>query len=159
MAEQSQRDRQWTYAANSNLVLKAKRDGPIEADKYSGEVSTLNGKLDGFKMGDRSGVARANNTELDERIKNARLKRDLATFDSENTIKRRKGSKSSAKVSSVLNATEDLDTSIYRPKTRESKDAYEQLMAFIKSSIGVQPQDILHGAADEDFAGISRSML
>ncbi len=48
----------------------------------------------------------------------------------------------------MISASEQLDSS-YRPKTKETKAGYEQLLAFIKGSLGDQPQDVLRGAADE----------
>ena len=68
MAEKSERDRQWSYAANSNLVLRAERDGNVSREA-SGEVMTLNGRVNSMKMGERSLVDQKNNTELTEAIR------------------------------------------------------------------------------------------
>ena len=51
--------------------------------------------------------------------------------------------------SSVLSATYDMDSINYRPKTRESRVAYENMLSFVQSFMGDQPQDILMGAAEE----------
>merc|ERR1712083_224275 len=37
----------------------------------------------------------------------------------------------------------------YRPKTQETRQTYEVLLAFIQEALGDQPRDILAGAADE----------
>ena len=37
----------------------------------------------------------------------------------------------------------------YRPKTRDTQQAYELLLNFITGCLGSQPKDILGGAADE----------
>ena len=49
-------------------------------------------------------------------------------------------------MSSVLTA--DADGS-YRPKTRETRAAYEALLGMIQGQFGDQPQDVLRGAAEE----------
>lgn len=51
--------------------------------------------------------------------------------------------------SSILSQTEDLELLSYRPKTRETRAAYEELLRLTQVIIGDQPQDILKGAADE----------
>ena len=58
---------------------------------------------------------------------------------------RRKKGRAQA-MSSVLTA--DADGS-YRPKTRETRAAYEALLGMIQGQFGDQPQDVLRGAADE----------
>ena len=58
---------------------------------------------------------------------------------------RRKKGRAQA-VSSVLTA--DADGS-YRPKTRETRAAYEALLGMIQGQFGDQPQDVLRGAAEE----------
>ena len=47
----------------------------------------------------------------------------------------------------------NLDTaSGYRPRTQETRAAYEAILAFIREQFGDQPQDVLKGAADEVLA-------
>lgn len=44
----------------------------------------------------------------------------------------------------------DLDAQgEYRPSTRETRAAYEGMLALLQASLGDQPADILRGAADE----------
>ena len=38
---------------------------------------------------------------------------------------------------------------VYRPKSRETRRAYEALLSMIQSGLGDQPADVLRGAADE----------
>src|SRR3546814_14720 len=54
--------------------------------------------------------------------------------------------------STVLSATDELEASAYKPTTRESRTAYEEILTFIKQAIGDQPRDILRGAAEETLA-------
>ncbi len=47
----------------------------------------------------------------------------------------------------------NLDTaSGYRPRTQETRAAYEAVLSFIREQFGDQPQDVLKGAADEVLA-------
>lgn len=47
----------------------------------------------------------------------------------------------------------NLDTaSGYRPRTQETRAAYEAVLAFIREQFGDQPQDVLKGAAEEVLA-------
>ena len=47
----------------------------------------------------------------------------------------------------------NLDTaSGYRPRTQETRAAYEAVLSFIREQFGDQPQDVLKGAADEILA-------
>ena len=59
--------------------------------------------------------------------------------------KRKKGR--GAASGSVLTA--DADVGSYRPKTRETRAAYEALLGMIQGQFGDQPQDVLRGAAEE----------
>lgn len=44
----------------------------------------------------------------------------------------------------------DVDAAgLYRPRTRETRAAYEAMLSKIQESLGDQPEDILRGAADE----------
>jgi len=47
----------------------------------------------------------------------------------------------------------DLDAAAgYRPKTRETREAFEALLGLVARQFGDQPADVLHGAADEVLA-------
>jgi pre-mRNA-splicing helicase BRR2 len=158
MAEEIARSKQYEYRATSNLVLEADREGRSRSEAGMGEVETLNGRLNTVRMGDKlSGKTGTTNknTELTDRIEKARVKRDREEHNLENShSKKKKDSKVfvSGKGSNVLTATEDMDSINYRPKTRESKAAYEEILSFVQSSLGDQPNDILRGAADEILA-------
>ena len=46
-----------------------------------------------------------------------------------------------------------MDTAgYYRPKTKETRDAYEAMLSVIRGLFGDQPQDVLKGAAEEVLA-------
>ena len=55
------------------------------------------------------------------------------------------------KMATVITETEDMDA-MYRPKTKDTATAYEGILNFIRKSLGDQPQDILHGAAEETIS-------
>lgn len=47
----------------------------------------------------------------------------------------------------------DVDTAgMYRPVTRETRDAFDSLLAFIREQYDDQPYDVLRGAAEEVLA-------
>ena len=149
MAEEFQRTKLYQYSANSNLVLEAERDSRRRTDEGTGEVESLHGKLNTVRMGDR--INHEKRPELDDRIEKAKQKRIRSEADDEAVKKKKKDNRVfvASKGSTVLTETEDLDSINYRPKTRESRAAYEEILSFVQVSLGDQPQDILRGAADE----------
>lgn len=149
MAEEAARSRQYEYRANSNLVLTAERDKKRDASEPTGEVESLQGRIV-YRMGDKSGQGRA--PELEEKMKKAKAKRErVATEAKAGEKEQAKKAKvfKAGKGSSVMTETEDGDSINYRPKTRESKAAYEQILSVVQLCVGDQPQDVLRGAADE----------
>ena len=49
----------------------------------------------------------------------------------------------------------DIDTAgLYRPRTKETREAYEAMLGLIRSQFGDQPADVLRGAADEVLAAL-----
>ena len=54
----------------------------------------------------------------------------------------------------------DVDTAgLYRPVTRETRDAFEALLAFIREQYDDQPYDVLRGAAEEVLAVLKNEGL
>jgi hypothetical protein len=54
----------------------------------------------------------------------------------------------------------DIDTAgLYRPRTKETQEAYEALLSVIQAQFGDQPQDILRGAADEVLATLKNDRI
>ena len=148
MAEEFQRTKLYEYKANSNLVLEADREVRRRADEATGEVETLHGKLNTVRMGDK--LERGKHEDLDARIKKAATKRHIEEAKREEVKRKRKDSNVFMSTKgNVLSETENLDSINYRPKTRESRAAYEEILNFIQISLGDQPQDILMGAAEE----------
>ena len=53
MAEEFQRNKQYSYDATSSLVIDSSRDRVRRRNEGTGEVESLKGHLDGVRMGDR----------------------------------------------------------------------------------------------------------
>jgi pre-mRNA-splicing helicase BRR2 len=135
MAEHVQRYRQYEYRANSNLVLTADTHRP-RTDEPSGEPESLKEHLDGTKFGDRVHFSKP------DLVDGGKKRRPAAAQE---------GSKRSKKDSeTVLGLSEDIDS--YRPRSKETRSAYEDLLSLISRQLGDQPHDILRGAADEVLA-------
>jgi len=159
MAQDLARSKLYEYGANSNLVLEADREGRSRADEGKGEVETLNGKLDAVRMGSR--LNKNARPELDEKIQLAKSKRQRE-FTEEAMANKRKGVSNvfiAGKGASILSQMEDLDSSSYRPKTRETREAYEEMLREMQVLVGDQPQDILKGAADEVLSILKDDLL
>jgi len=54
----------------------------------------------------------------------------------------------------------DIDTAgLYRPRTKETREAYEALLGLIREQFGDQPADVLRGAADEVLAALKNDRI
>jgi len=143
MAEQVQRYRQYEYRANSNLVLTTDQHRP-RTDEPSGEPESLKDHLDGLKFGDR--VAHA---KPDQEGGPKKRKPDKAAAD--------KAKRSKKEQTTVLGLAEDIDS--YRPRSKETRMAYEDLLSLLSQQLGDQPHDILRGAADEVLACLKNDSM
>ena len=121
------------------------RQGERVTGEPSGAPESLWGRIQPGAFGDRA--HRSKPAELEDRKKKAKEKRkggldqdDLDAY----AAKRKKGRAASG--ASVLTAEADGS---YRPKTRETRAAYEALLGMIQGQFGDQPQDVLRGAAEE----------
>lgn len=122
----------YSYSANANLVLQADRSSQSKRDKEpTGEAESLWGKIGTF--GDR-----AQRTSADLK------KRKIDSVD-KSQLKKRK--ESSYAFSNILQATQDFGT-VYRPKTKETKETYELILSFLQKYLGDTPQEVLVSAAD-----------
>eukprot|EP00013_Stygamoeba_regulata_P021979 CAMPEP_0177658990 /NCGR_PEP_ID=MMETSP0447-20121125/17182_1 /TAXON_ID=0 /ORGANISM="Stygamoeba regulata, Strain BSH-02190019" /LENGTH=419 /DNA_ID=CAMNT_0019163787 /DNA_START=53 /DNA_END=1309 /DNA_ORIENTATION=+ len=166
MADKVARFKQYEYRSNSNLVLTS--DGPRAPKEPSGAPETLRGR-DLYRMGDR--VSRARPAELEAKLAKLQERKakmaeknasrtstsDVtganASQDDEASLLRKRGRRAGAQRRGI---TSVLDTEIsdlrYVPKTRETRAAYEQLLAAVQAKLGDQPQDVLLGCGDEVLA-------
>lgn len=145
MAEQLQRGRLYDYYSNSNLVLESERTSRRE--EGTTDVSSIAGKID-FRMGDKMLTKRS--SELDDKISKAKAKRQKS--DNSGGVAKAKSILNSklGKVSHSLD--EEMDAISYKPKTKETRLAYEEFLNIIQQILGDQPNDIIWGAADEVIA-------
>ena len=147
-AEDFVRSRQYEYGQNSNLVLEADRETRRRNDEGTGEVESLVGKMGSRRMGDK--VQRGRPPELEARVEKLRKKRKGTGDDGEEKKSKKKRSTFGAGLgSTVLTETEEMDSISYRPKTKESRAAYEQILSFVQDSIGAQPQDMARPPAEQ----------
>ena len=130
---------QYEYKANSNLVLQADRSqiDRRPRDEATGEVLSLSGKLQSYRMGDRS--KRTTPTQMEDK----RAKRQ-----------KRDETKSQIKIhnsKSVLDddSMGDVQYDGYRPKSDQTKSSFEYMLGFIARCLGDHPPDFIRGAADE----------
>ncbi|TRY69287.1 hypothetical protein TCAL_05639 [Tigriopus californicus] len=166
MADAAARSLQYEYKANSNLVLQADTR-LIEKrgrDESTGEVLSLTGKLLGTKMGDRAVRTQPTELKAKEREKAAKRagKSRKAAAQSSGAYHSGMGLRAGQSVlalegggagrgggSGGHNWGGGLDSSLYQPKTAETRQTYEILLSFIQEALGDQPRDILTGAVDE----------
>ena len=142
MAEQVQRFRQYEYRANSNLVLTTDLHRP-RTDEPSGEPESLKDHLNGKKFGDRYAGGKP------QMESSAKRSADHKKKDSAKRAKKES--------ENVLSLADDMDT--YRPRTKETRTAYETLLTMMQVNLGAQPHDILRGAADEVLACLKNDSL
>ncbi|XP_040370030.1 DExH-box ATP-dependent RNA helicase DExH12 [Rosa chinensis] len=137
-AEAHARNNQYQLRSNSSLVLLASSD-PRSRDGHvpSGEAESLRGRIDPKSFGDRV-----------RRGRPKRHRRDPSPPEPFASSKRRR-----IWEESVLTATEE-DGVVYRPKTKETRAAYEAMLHVIRQLLGDQPASVVHGAADEVLAVI-----
>ena len=109
----------------------------------SGAPESLWGRIQPGAFGDR--VHRSRPAELEERLKKSKEKRKGLDQDDLDAHAAKKKRQRAAAGASVL--TVEADGS-YRPKTRETRAAYEALLGMIQGQFGDQPADVLRGAAE-----------
>ena len=119
-------------------------------DDATGEVLSLQGKLQGTKMGDRY---QRTKPALAEERKAKRQKRDEATT----SVYKLK--QSSLFDDEFIGGDIGGGAILYRPKTQETRQTYDVLLNFIQVAIGDQPRDVLCGAADEILAVLKNDRL
>jgi len=135
----------YEYRANSNLVLTTDQRHS-RTDEPSGEVETLHGKMTGMRMGDR--VAHGRSLELKEHKEKTAAARNRKREKGEQVGEA--GSKRVKQASATV--FDDVEAGTYRPKTEETRGAYELMLSFIQGQLGDHPQEILRGAAHEVLA-------
>lgn len=139
MAEKQARNKQYSYRENSNLVLAPERTGPRE-NEATGEAESLWGRMSG-RMGDRA-MSKSRDKEFTDRLEKMRKRAQKQTEEEGRKKKQR------LEQEDVLHT--DIDSGgRYKPKTRETRLAYQSLLGLIQTLLGDEPPDVLRDAADE----------
>jgi pre-mRNA-splicing helicase BRR2 len=141
MAEGYQRTQRTEYRPAANLVISQKTDdGKKPGLEPSGEPESLASRVQSIKMGDRY-----------QRTKPEIKKRKLLQSDHESATKRLK--KGSAKLPEFQNQAG------YVPKTRETREAYSQLLKLLGEQLGVADYNTVKDAAEEALDILKDSKL
>lgn len=112
-----------------------------------GTAQSLQGKMHG-RMGDR--VERTRPEGMEKSRKPKRSKEEVG--EESMVLKRQKN----VPGVSIL----DIETSgFYKPRTKESREAYETMLSVIQGQFEGVPQDVLRGAADEVLATLKNDRL
>ncbi|XXG57569.1 hypothetical protein AAC387_Pa04g0019 [Persea americana] len=151
-AEAHARFKQYEYRANSSLVLTTD-SRPRDTHEPTGEPESLWGKIDPKNFGDR--VYKGKPPELEEKLKRSKKKKEREPLTSE-PAQKRESKRRRIQEESVLSLADD---SVYQPKTKETRAAYEALLSVIQQQFGGQPQDILTGAADEVLSALKNDKV
>ncbi|GIL50154.1 hypothetical protein Vafri_6292 [Volvox africanus] len=155
-AEAYARFKQFDYKANSSLVLTSDTRTREYATEPSGEPETLWGRMKA-KMGDR---AQTNRPDAERKERLAKKKRDAAAAELELAVPSKgRGKRGGGGAGASLSVLDLEQGGLYRPRTKETREAYEALLAIIHSLFGEQPQDVLRGAADEVLAVLKNKDL
>ena len=142
-AEAHARSKQYEYKANSSLVLTSDTRNR-DSHEPSGEPESLWGRMRG-KMGDRVEFSKPEG--LEER--KAKLKKSREQMEAEVDIEGRQQTRRTKKMRGGVSVLDVETFGFYRPKTRQTRDAYEALLSMLQRFFGDQPEDVIFGAAEE----------
>ncbi|KIM35850.1 hypothetical protein M413DRAFT_449581 [Hebeloma cylindrosporum] len=133
----------YNYGAISSLVLTTDRSALPRRDKEpDGAPVSLAGRIDVKDMGSR--VQRQAPKDLEKKKKKAVEGAEPA----EKTAAKRKAEAAGFGYADIIEATQDVEGLTYRPRTAETRQVYELILAAVHSAIGDQAQDIVRSAAD-----------
>ncbi|KAG0047281.1 DEIH-box ATPase, partial [Gryganskiella cystojenkinii] len=144
MADKVAKDQQYQYALNSNLVLHSNRSDNRRGNEPTGEAESLYGRIDPKDFGSR---AMRDTSKVEDAKKK---KTETSEKDSERRKKRaeEKSLRSAYGYSSVLAATEDLESGGYRPRTKETRHTYELILTFVQQYLGDVSHETVRSAGD-----------
>ena len=135
----------YNYAAISSLVLTADRSALPRRDKEpDGAPTSLVGRIDPKEMGSR--VQREVPKDLEKKKKKAADKQQEAA--AERPAKRRAAAVTGYGYTDIIEATENVEGLTYRPRTAETREVYELILASVHQALGDQAQDVVRSAAD-----------
>eukprot|EP01125_Pyxidicula_operculata_P014589 TRINITY_DN4878_c0_g1_i1.p1 TRINITY_DN4878_c0_g1~~TRINITY_DN4878_c0_g1_i1.p1 ORF type:complete len:2162 (+),score=668.51 TRINITY_DN4878_c0_g1_i1:53-6538(+) len=133
--------RAYDYKANSNLVLQSTTPRSKVSSEPTGEPESLKDKRM-YTFGDRAVTSKA---PIDEHLKKTQKKR-AAPFDANES------SRPSKKVRTTVLDNDELEGIKYQPKTKETRQAYDNLLNFVRQKLGDQQRNVIMSASDEILA-------
>ncbi|OCH86010.1 putative RNA helicase [Obba rivulosa] len=137
----------YNYAAISSLVLTADRSALPRRDKEpDGAPTSLVGRIDPREMGSR--VQRETPKDLEKKKKKAVAEKVDAP---EKQIAKRRAAEAATGFgyADIIEATQNVEGVTYRPRTAETREVYELILATVHKALGDQAQDVVRSAADE----------
>lgn len=144
----------YNYAAISSLVLTADRSALPRRDKEpDGAPTSLVGRIDPREMGSR--VQREAPKDLDKKKKKAAERQEGA----DKPAKRRTADVTGFGYTDIIEATEDVEGLTYRPRTAETREVYELVLASVHQALGDQAQDVVRSAADMALEALKNENL
>lgn len=121
----------YSYVGMSNLVLQADRSLLPKREKdFSGEVTSLWGKFNPKDFG-----SQAKSRDSMDKSKPKAPSNKKKTLDNYGH-------------SSILAATQDFVGNVYAPQSKETKLAFEMLLAVVERILGDIPSDVVRSAVD-----------
>merc|ERR1712217_1015410 len=148
-AERYARSKQFDYHANSNLVLTAERSNRSLGSSFSTPES-LWGRINS-NMGERAHVTKPSEI-IDKK------NRKIFNLHTKTTADLKLINEKEIHGISNLNALKKENIR-YRPSTKETSMAYEELLGIITLILDGQPNDVIHGAADEIISIIKNESI
>ncbi|EMD34630.1 hypothetical protein CERSUDRAFT_116803 [Gelatoporia subvermispora B] len=136
----------YNYAAISSLVLTADRSALPRRDKEpDGAPTSLVGRIDPREMGSR--VQRETPKDLEKKKKKAATDRVDAP---EKQLAKRRAAEAATGFgyTDIIEATQEVEGITYRPRTAETREVYELILATVHQALGDQAQDVVRSAAD-----------
>lgn len=138
----------YDYRNNANLVLQADTPRSKTSKEPTGEPESLKDRLV-YAFGDRAQTTKAPVEKVEEkkvREEKKAKKRGATAVDDASFASLRRPSKRTR--TTVLD-NDDLEGIKYQPRTRETRQAYESLLNFVRHKIGDQQQSVIMSCADE----------
>lgn len=136
----------YNYSAISSLVLTADRSALPRRDREpDGAPTSLAGKIDPREMGSR--VQRSAPKDVEKKKKKAdgtAVGRDAL----DKAVASRKRFDAGLGFADIIEATQDVEGLRYRPRTAETREVYELMLAAVHQALGDQANDIIRSATD-----------
>ncbi|OMJ14023.1 U5 small nuclear ribonucleoprotein [Smittium culicis] len=152
MADEASRASQYSYAANSNLVLQADRSElPRRVNEPSGEPESLWGKINPKEMGSRIRKDATNNKSDISSTNNDSFNLSEIESIKKSTKSKRSARKPAYGYDDALAASENLDGLSYIPQTQETREIWSLILEFFKRYLGEQTEEIIYSASEESL--------